>query len=50
MMKVVFVLTQIDQNIERLKAQRLLNVQVGQKLKSILENSTLKTKTSIGMI
>jgi hypothetical protein len=48
-MRVVFVWIQIDQNIERLKAQRLLNLQVVQKLKSF-ENSTLKTKSFMGMI
>ena len=50
MMKVVFVWIQIDQNVGQSKGQNLLNLQVVQKPKSILEDSILKMESFIGMI
>jgi hypothetical protein len=49
-MKAVFVWIQIDQDVGQSKGQSLLNLQVVQKPKSILEDSTLKTEIFIGMI
>jgi len=49
-MRAVFVWIQIDQNVGQSKALNLLNIQMVQKPKSILEDSTLKMEIFIGMI
>jgi len=49
-MRAIFAWIQIDQDVGLSKAQSLLNLQVDRKPKSILEGSTLKMETFIGMI
>ena len=49
-MRAIFVWIQIDQDVGQSKAQSLLNLQVVQKPKSILGDSTLKMESFIGTI